>query len=122
MIRTLRHTTIYGALSIVRFDYCVTLIYPVTDGAENYPLTTPNAPSHQAGAFGISQVGRSHTMDPDSTVVPELVPTADDLREAIHFHAQAAARLPDHWVDKRAAFHARINGMLDDLEALNGLT
>ena len=41
-----------------------------------------------------------------------------ELREAITNMAATAARMPAHWVDRKAALHVRINELLSDLEAL----
>ena len=42
---------------------------------------------------------------------------ADEIREAITNLAHTAARCPAHWTDRRAGMHARINALLDELEA-----
>lgn len=43
--------------------------------------------------------------------------TADDLRECITHLAAEAARLPIHFVEKRAAIHGHIDDLLDELAA-----
>lgn len=45
---------------------------------------------------------------------------AGELREAITGHAAAAARIPRHWVDRKAKAHERINELLDQLELIEG--
>ena len=46
---------------------------------------------------------------------PEIT-TPDEIREAITHLAATARRMPDHWLDKRAAMHDRINVLLDLLD------
>ena len=41
--------------------------------------------------------------------------TPDELREAITNLAATASRMPAHWTDRRAALHARIDALLDEL-------
>ncbi len=41
--------------------------------------------------------------------------TPEELREAITNLAATAARLPAHWVDRKAVLHARIDALLDEL-------
>lgn len=43
--------------------------------------------------------------------------TVDELREAITNMAHTAARMPAHWTERRAAIHAQIDALLDQLEA-----
>lgn len=43
--------------------------------------------------------------------------TADDLRECITHLAAEAARLPIHFVEKRAAIHAHIDDLLEELQS-----
>lgn len=43
--------------------------------------------------------------------------TPDEIREAITNIARTAAMCPAHWTERRAAMHARINALLDELEA-----
>lgn len=43
-------------------------------------------------------------------------PSRDEIAEAITNMAHTAARMPAHWVDKRAALHDQINALLDQLE------
>ena len=42
--------------------------------------------------------------------------TPEELREAITNLAATAARLPAHWVERKATMHARINALLDELQ------
>lgn len=44
--------------------------------------------------------------------------TVEELREAITNMAATAAKMPAHWVDRRAAIHARVNELLDKLEQM----
>ena len=46
--------------------------------------------------------------------------TVADLREAITHLARTTMRQPTHWVDRKAATHARINELLDQLELVEG--
>lgn len=39
-----------------------------------------------------------------------------DLREALTNMAASAARMPEHWTDRKAELHRQINDLLDDLE------
>jgi hypothetical protein len=52
------------------------------------------------------------------TVVPLRVvdETPEEIREAITTLAAESARMPDHWVDRKAALHARIDDLLDRLQ------
>ena len=45
-------------------------------------------------------------------------PTRDELTEAITHLAASSARLPAHWVDRKATLHERINELLDILDLL----
>ncbi len=54
-----------------------------------------------------------------ASTTPELVVITDDttraeLEEAIRNLVATARRMPDHWVDKRAALHAKIDALLED--------
>jgi hypothetical protein len=42
--------------------------------------------------------------------------TADEIREAITNMAKTASRLPRHFVERKAALHAKIDALLDELE------
>lgn len=42
--------------------------------------------------------------------------SADELREAITWLARDAARLPAHFVERKAAAHKRIDALLTELE------
>lgn len=41
-----------------------------------------------------------------------------DIREAITHLAATASRLPNHWVDRRAKIHERIDELLDQLQLI----
>ena len=45
------------------------------------------------------------------------VNTPDEIREALTHLAHTAARMPNHWTDRRAALHERMNTLLDLLDA-----
>ena len=47
--------------------------------------------------------------------------TRAEIEEALTYLAATAARLPRHYVDRKAAIHARIDALLDDLELLEAL-
>jgi hypothetical protein len=49
-----------------------------------------------------------------------LAETPEEIAEAITRLSAYAARMPDHWVDRRAAAHARIDTLLDELIAHRG--
>lgn len=53
------------------------------------------------------------TMTPAIVITDDTTP--DELREAITNLAATASRMPSHWTDRRAALHARIDALLDEL-------
>lgn len=55
------------------------------------------------------------TMTPAIVITDDTTP--DELREAITNLAATASRMPAHWTDRKAAMHARIDALLDELGA-----
>jgi hypothetical protein len=55
---------------------------------------------------------------PQRDVIVGSDETREELREAITNMARTASRLPAHWAERKATLHERINGMLDQLEAM----
>lgn len=47
-------------------------------------------------------------------VADEITPA--EIIEAIEHANRTLKRMPRHWTDRRAAVHATLNGLLDDLE------
>ena len=41
--------------------------------------------------------------------------TPEELREAITNLSATAARLPAHWIERKAVLHGRIDALLDEL-------
>lgn len=54
----------------------------------------------------------------DSAVLDHQ-PTRAELIEAIQHHNATLRRMPAHWTERRAGLHAKVNDLLDQLEAMD---
>lgn len=55
----------------------------------------------------------------DPSVQHDHEPTRAELVEALTHHAATLKRMPAHWTERRASVHAKVNDLLDQLEAMD---
>lgn len=54
------------------------------------------------------------------TTAVDDAPTRDDIEEAIRGHLATMRRMPDHWTERRAGLHGKIDALLDEWETARG--